>query len=116
MEREPWHDSLLESLEVLADIPLQVRIWVEGDTTVFVESPTELVCQVFDDSAILELMTSGIVFSDGVDSVLREMDSLAARINLRQSPRVLLDDPDWRKLSGLARQAHSEIRCLLSLP
>lgn len=75
MKREPWNNYLLDSLAILADIPLQERIWIDGDYTIFVESPSELICRVFDDGMMDELLEGKNIFSDEADKIFREIHS-----------------------------------------
>ncbi len=114
MKREPWHESLLESLAVLGDIQLQKRIWIDGDDAIFLESPTELICQVFDDCAFHDLRKAGHVFSDEADTVLEEISSLAKKIDLEQQPMGLLNDPDWLHVTGLAQKALAIVERVLT--
>lgn len=113
MQRQRWHDNFLKSLEELADISLQTQAWVDGDHSLL-PSPTELICQTFDDSGFDEMLEAGLVFSNEADTVLREMGDLASQVDLEQPPRDLLGDPSWQTLSVLAGKALASVKRSLS--
>ena len=101
--REPWHDLMLSSLKQLADLELQRGAWIEhrgrcGDAV-------ELICGLFDDTGLDDLLEQGEVFGVELDHHLRVMSELAGRINTERPPTELLSDPLWTTLAGLSASA-----------
>lgn len=108
MKREPWHTALLQSLDALSDTDRQWRAWVERESANFA-GPVELICQVFDDSGLSELLQAGQVFSPDADDLLRKMDALVLQINVDQPVEQLLNSARWLELAKLANQARLRI-------
>jgi hypothetical protein len=77
-------------------------------------SPTELVCQLFDDSGLDELLEGGIVFSTRADDTLRRMNVLASNLNLEQRPDDLLRDGRWLEFTRLAESALAAVETALA--
>jgi hypothetical protein len=94
MKPEPWHATFIQSLQELADLQAQTRAWVGGAAPEF-PSPTELVCQVFDDSGILELLARGPVFSPETDACLLEVSRRVDEVDLEQPPQDLVRNAAW---------------------
>lgn len=111
MNTELWRVQFLASLDDLSDLARQRQDWIDSAPPTGM-SPTELVCAVFDDSAIHDLMNAGTVFSSKVDPMLRGMSELAGTIDVSQSPEALLRDESWLRLASLAGRVAQEIRCL----
>ena len=111
MKLEPWHESLIESLSWASDIDLQRREWTDN-FALTVGTPTELVCQIFDDSGVGDLLELGFAFSDDIDGVLRRMSSLVPEIDLEQSPESLLMDLKWKNFCELSSVALAGIKKL----
>ena len=64
-----------------------------------------MICQIFDDFGIGDLLERGLVFSDDIDGVLRRMSSLVDEIDIDQSPESLLKDPKWISFCELSSVA-----------
>ena len=113
MKREPWHANLLELLADLADVEAQRLCWLTPITAqrqgVLIDSPAELICGVFDDCAIDDMLNAGPVFSPSIDALLAGMSDLADAVDTNQSPENLLADPQWHQLTELAGTAKSAI-------
>lgn len=117
-DEAPWIAHFLEDLGALADLQLQRRAWVLKDGTPFL-SPTELVCAVFDDSAVGDELDAGReVFSPSADACLRELDGLVdlVDLDLLGPPANLLADPRWTKVTRAAGRALTEVRTALGRP
>jgi len=102
--QQHWHCVFLESLEALAGIERQRRAWLDGTDSSF-PSPVELVCQLFDDSGIDDLLEIGLVFSQPTDALLRKMSSLAEEVDVEVAAEKLLQCESWRRLSQDAGRA-----------
>lgn len=109
MNTEVWRAQFVASLDDLSDLARQRQDWIDSAPPTGM-SPTELVCAVFDDSAIHELMDAGTVFSTKVDSMIRSMRDVVRAIDLSQPQEALLRDTGWRRLALLAHQIAEEIR------
>ncbi len=94
MKIQAWHAGFLLSLEEASDIDAQRAAWVDRTSTHFPE-PTELICQMFDDSGIDDLLAEGVVFSETTDAALRWLSALAARLDMDQSPERLMSSNGW---------------------
>lgn len=55
LSREAWLDGFTESLSDAADLDKQKEAWVEVKR-VELPSPVELLCQIFDDSGVGDLL------------------------------------------------------------
>jgi hypothetical protein len=92
-----------ESLAELANEEVQRRLWTSP------ESPTdfiECICELFDDSALGEALDGGEgVFGHDADSILREIDTLAQRIDGMRTPDAVVNDPLMLQLRDLAARA-----------
>ena len=108
MKTQPWHELLLEALAEAADRDAQHRAWVE-ESGPNLPPPKELVCQIFEDSGLGDLLEEG-VFSEEVDGIFRQMDSLAKEVDLDQAPDLLLKDSAWGRFCHLARLADLGVR------
>lgn len=93
--REPWLDSFAESLRDAADLNGQKEAWVERKRVDF-PSPVELLCQIFDDSGVGDLLDAQrCVFSTTTDAALRKLAKQAARLDLDQEPKQLVASEAW---------------------
>jgi hypothetical protein len=104
MRKQDWHAGFLQSLAEMADIVMQRQAWIEKAQSRF-PSPTELVCQVFDDSGVDDLLAKGLVFSEATDNVLRRLSGLVARVNLDVRPQELLSSKHWFEVTEEAALA-----------
>jgi len=113
MKKEPWHDNLLESLEILSNIPLQRRVWVDGDFDIcYIISPAELICQVFDFCFPEDIQKDTELISPTADLVLREIYKITClrKLDLDRTPEDLLSDPEWIRVSQLAKDAYTKVK------
>jgi hypothetical protein len=109
---KPWQVQLVESLEAAADIDWQRRTWIDR-VPPDDPAPGELLCQIFDDSAIDELMAGGVVFSEATDAVLRELSELADDLDereLNEEPALLLSNKRWVSFTRKAAEALAMVR------
>lgn len=112
MKKEPWHDSFLESLAELADIDRQRSTWVGGEAN-DLPSPSELVCQVFDDSGLDDFLRSGTVFSEPVDELLRELSNSVETFDLGKPAAELVADAEWVAIADRAGHALQKVQSIL---
>ena len=101
--RQPWHDSVLLSLRLLADLELQRAAWMEGEGAC--PDATEILCGLFDDSGLDELLEEGEVFWPELDHHLRVMSQFGERIGTERPPGEILGDPLWTTLATLSTKA-----------
>lgn len=94
MKTQSWHSGFVKSLEEASDIGAQRAAWVDR-TSIHFPEPTELICQIFDDSGVDDLLAEGVVFSDTTDAALRRLSELAARLDLDQAPERLISSEGW---------------------
>lgn len=103
MRPEGWHDNFLVALATAADIETQKTAWLEQRG--YLPCPAELLCQLFDDSAIDDLLERGDVFSPTTDQTLRELSELAGRIDATEPPQRLLRSREWVRFVTVAARA-----------
>ena len=113
MKTQNWHGGFLQALEEIANTTRQRQSWVDLSDSLF-PSPTELVCQLFDDSGVNDLLEKGIVFSEDTDAILRRLSSLAGELDLDISPEVLLSSAQWIELTYQAARALDMVRADLA--
>lgn len=99
--------SLKESLRDLADIEFQRRAWLSADGPE-VSSFDELVCQVFDDTGLSDVIDEpgleGLVGKD-VAASLRALDLAVSKIDATVPPAELVMLPEMAEIRDLARCA-----------
>jgi hypothetical protein len=105
---EPWQETFLEALHALSDIERQRSAWVEPGGAWFPD-PGELVCQVFDDSSVNELLAEGMLFSAATDDLLRQLDRLADEVDVEVAPEALLASDAWLVLARLAARVRDAV-------
>lgn len=108
-----WLSQFLESLRQLGDRDAQRDAWIGLKRPNF-PSPEELICQVFDDSGLDDLLSIGPVFSPKVDAVLRELSDVAAVFVPASTAADIDADERWAKIVALARRALFAIEHSLS--
>lgn len=106
---KPWQAAFIESLEAASDIDRQRVAWVDR-TGPFFPDPVELICQIFDDSAIEDLMAKGVVFSETTDAAIRRLDALVEGLILDQKPKQLLASEDWIEFAREAGRVCALVR------
>jgi hypothetical protein len=109
MKMQAWQAALIDSLEDLSDTERQKSAWLDL-TGAFFPAPVELICQVFDDSAIDISLAKGRVFSDETDAILRWLMARVADFDVAVDPRVLLSSAAWTEIAHEAARAALLIR------
>ena len=71
--------------------------------------PVELICQLFDDTGVLEELDAGQVFSLKCDAYLRKLHRMTSVVDVEQHPRCLFEDPIWKEIVATAKTALVEI-------
>jgi hypothetical protein len=104
MDDETWRVHFIQALTELSNIEQQRQDWLSRSPPEGL-CPTELVCSVFDDSAIDELMKIEVVFSPEADAVLKQMSKLTNTVDVEQPLQALLRDERWVRLTQLAGEA-----------
>lgn len=59
MQQDPWHDYLVDSLEHATDLDSQRTAWDDRTLIELPINPGELMCQIFDDTGIGDLVDAG---------------------------------------------------------
>lgn len=100
MKLEAWQENLLEVLEIVSDISLQERAWINRER--FLPDPTELICQIFDNSALFESDERSQkliqLFSKEAQDNLIYLDQLERQIDVdlyTVNPEELLKNESW---------------------
>lgn len=99
--------QLLECLCQLASSSFQERVWVRGEGPE-VSSYPELACQLFDDTALGDILASGTtcdVFGAEAAAELQRLAGLIEGLPARLEPRSLRRDPAWTLIMESARKA-----------
>jgi len=109
MKMRAWHADFVQSLEEATDIDAQRAAWIARTNTDFPE-PTELLCQIFDDSGVDDLLAEGAVFSEATDVALRELSQLASRQDLTETPERLLSSEGWLEFAREAARVLALVR------
>ncbi len=113
MTPEPWHAGFVESLEQAADLDGQRTAWGER-TNIQFPTLVELMCQLFDDSAITDLLAEGGVFSEATDDALRRLIVISEGLDLEDDPERLLSSAGWLAFVGAAARALELVRADLA--
>lgn len=93
-----------EALLDLCNSELQQESWIQGSPG-GPTSPTELVCELFDDTGLSEYLADASkepVFTIHVDDMLRQIESSLTDLDLAGPPSKLLEDKRWREVQALA--------------
>jgi hypothetical protein len=107
--------EVMSCLRDLADQTLQERTWLQ-EKPGGPASPVELVCQLFDDTALSDYLAKARgapLFSSSVDTLLREISGLLSQVDLDLPPRLLLREPQWQEVQTKAAEAAQQIDELL---
>ena len=106
--------QVLSSLRDLADEKLQEDRWIHGVARGPM-SPTEAICQLFDDTASTDYLEKERqpVLSVRVAAMLRGLRALLERVDVDLPPRILLNHPSWRAVQHFAREIADELEPLL---
>lgn len=104
-------ELMKECLKDLSDPDLLRRGWVDG--TQFLGDPTELLCQLFDDTGLGAAMESGYAqekFGSAVVSQLQEMEKLLNEIiKSREVPTRLLESEQMQRLHQISANIRSHL-------
>lgn len=109
MTMEAWHARFVQSLEEASDIDAQRAAWVDR-VNIHFPAPAELICQLFDDSGIDDLLAEGVVFSETIDAALRRLSALAARLDLGAEPEQLVSSGVWLEFVHETARALAMVR------
>jgi len=109
MKVQVWHAGFIQSLEEASDIDGQRTAWVDRTNTRF-PAPDELICQIFDDSGIDDLLAEGVVFSETTDAALRRLSTLAAGLDLDEEPGRLMSSEGWLEFAREAARVVALVR------
>lgn len=104
-----WHAGFIQSLEEASDVEAQRAAWVDRTNTQF-PAPTELICQIFDDSGINDLLAEGAVFSETTDAALKRFSALTARLDLDEEPERLMASKRWLEFAREAARVLALVR------
>lgn len=104
MSLTTWQKAVVACLRELSDTEQQKRSWLDGDGTEF-PSPEELICQLFDDSGLDDLLATGDAFSPEADALLRDLSRRVDSMNLDQAASTLLKDRAWIDVGLIAKEA-----------
>ena len=101
-------EQVRESLAELADEHVQRRLWTSP------ESPAdfiECICELFDDNALGDALDAGDqVFSADADSYLREIRTLAKRIDATRTPEDVINDPLMAEIRVVATKTLAAVQ------
>jgi hypothetical protein len=103
-----WQETVKSSLQQLSSLEAQRLSWIEG-VTGLLPSPEEIICQLYDDSGLGDLLDDGAVFSPDCDAALRKLGQAVALVNTNQPTYLLLADPEWHAVVVMAREALREM-------
>lgn len=93
----PWQANFIKTLWEAASPEIQRQAWLEGGIPGFPD-PGELICQLFDDSAIDDqLLVGSTIFSESTDAQLRRLSELASKVEIAEPPLRLLASDSWQK-------------------
>ena len=102
---------MIATLGDIANIDAQRASWISGVGHA-IPDPTELCCQLFDDTYLDNMLSGGLVFSRECDQLLRRLGELFEASSLEGSPAAVLESPEWREIVALAR---ASLDCLNAL-
>ncbi len=91
---QEWQAFLIESLEYASDMNWQRLAWLEQTIPPY-PIPIELICNIFLDTSLDDMLSEGVVFSEKVDSALMHLSILADGLNLQVEPESLLSSDEW---------------------
>jgi hypothetical protein len=101
-------------LRDLADRELQEQAWIRGQPG-GPASPSELVSQLFDDTALSEYLRKRgdrVVFSNPIDALLVAISELIDQLDLEMSASLLLRKRQWQQVQEKAAEAADLIAAL----
>jgi len=99
-----WRKNVVDTLGDIADAAAQRSFWVRGIGRP-VPAPGELVCELFDDTGLTIELSSGRVFSDESDELLRRLGRLCDGARLDGKPADIMVTPEWREIVSVAGAA-----------
>lgn len=105
MSLTTWQETVVACLRELSDTEQQKRSWLDKDRAGF-PSPEELVCQLFDDSGLGDMLEAGdVAFSPECDALLGELGRKIDDVRLDQPVGSLIEDRAWREIGSMAKAA-----------
>ncbi len=110
MKADLWKANILDTLEALADLKKQ------RSSTEFFPCPTELLCQLWDDTRLNEFFERGAVFTPALDAAFMELSELHDKVDLDVSISGLHMDPLWHQAALLATKIAAMLRDTPVLP
>ena len=110
MQDHRWKTNFLLSLQELSSIEKQYIAWIEKKETL--DSPSEIVCQIFDDSGVTEKLKdqSTQIFSKKIDEELLKLSQMIDNICIEIQPDILLKSKKWIDIS---RKANNILKLIL---
>lgn len=94
-------------LKQLSDKEFQERVWLRGEGPE-VSSYAEVVCQLFDDTALgdmLEAKKDEPVLSEEIDSIMIDLGKIFDEIDYRTDTKDILNHPSWLRVRKLSSDA-----------
>jgi hypothetical protein len=113
MRADLWKVQILEALAAVANLEGQ-RASIGGGA--FFSCPTELLCQLWDDTGLTEFFERGAVFTSALDAAFMELNELHGQIDLKVSLSSLLAHPQWQQAALLATKIADMLRDTPVLP
>jgi len=104
-------ETVIATLGDIADVDAQRASWISGIGRP-IPDPSELGCQLFDDTNLGNMLAAGLVFSRECDQLLRRLGGLFESSSLEGPPAAVLESREWRAIAALARAA---LECMKAL-
>lgn len=101
---QAWREAVIEALRDIADTEAQRAAWVSGEGHQ-IPDPTELACELFDDTGLWDRLSAGVVFSQQGDEALRRLGRLFETSSLEGHLADVLESREWKRIVALARAA-----------
>ena len=103
------NDMILESLDELADIQLQERLWIGGEGSEL-SSLEETICALFDDSCLgMVLDKQECVYDEAIDAELVQLRSELGSIDVAKRIQDIVASAEWRQIAWRAGQLRQRI-------
>lgn len=99
-------DSICVSLRELSDLKLQKQLWLsDGSNNEDVSSFVEAVEQLFTDTGLWDCLLRGETgFGEEAEIHLSSLNALLKKIDARQAPMGIIDDPKMEQVRALAKR------------
>ena len=105
------HESVIANLSDIANIDAQRATWISGVGRP-IPDPSELGCQLFDDTDLGNMLSAGLVFSRECDQLLRRLGELFGASSLEGPLAAVLESAEWRGIVALARASLDGLNAL----